>query len=540
MTDREWDTIRLPRTIVADQTAREALGGFTVADIGRLYRQTDDGSFWMLVDTTPTWLQVLTTTIPASQIQFTAPAVEPTHSPGLLYWYGGNLNLMTTSTGVVRQLGEEMHLLVRNATGSTIADGTAVYISGAIGNKTLIDLADKAAEETAHVVGLTTEELANNAEGYVTTYGIVHNQDTSSWVEGTELFLGDAGALTSTRPSPPDQVVTGGWVTYQHGSDGEILVNPRRRHQSTYPIGLREARPLVSSSSFADLYIWSWTDEKFPAITGQSNQTDWTVEAYRDTGQLKVFFRHDQDNQLHGDVQMPHEWAGTDVEFHLHTIPMASGTGNVYWSGAYAFVNPDAALPAAASWTAISQTQSVAPADQYVRQIVELATCTAPVSAKHSAILSFRLARLGDNPSDTYTTSKDHGTAAANLCIESYDVHYQRMLEGSMDEYDGRPILNHTRFLYEQSSGGVTYDNSGLFVQLDARSRGGNEVEFQLWDINEAAQKGSAVTTSSTSFVQLLIGPLTLADGLRDLRVRARYTGTADEPIVGRVRVLIK
>lgn len=42
----------------ADQTTREAAGGFVSGDVGKLALQEDDNSLWMLTATTPTWVQV--------------------------------------------------------------------------------------------------------------------------------------------------------------------------------------------------------------------------------------------------------------------------------------------------------------------------------------------------------------------------------------------------------------------------------------------------------------------------------------------------
>src|SRR5262245_14871670 len=42
----------------ANATARLAASGFAPADVGKLARQLDDNSLWMLTATTPTWLQV--------------------------------------------------------------------------------------------------------------------------------------------------------------------------------------------------------------------------------------------------------------------------------------------------------------------------------------------------------------------------------------------------------------------------------------------------------------------------------------------------
>ena len=42
----------------ADSTARIGASGFVTADVGKLCRQLDDNSLWMLTATTPTWMQV--------------------------------------------------------------------------------------------------------------------------------------------------------------------------------------------------------------------------------------------------------------------------------------------------------------------------------------------------------------------------------------------------------------------------------------------------------------------------------------------------
>lgn len=307
----------------------------------------------------------------------------------------------------------------------------------------------------------------------------------------------------------------------------------RRVLEDSRTFGAAEARPLASAATFADLEVWSWEDEKFPAITGQQQQIDWTIEGYRDTGQLKVFFRHDQQNQLHGDVQMAHHWAGTAASLHLHTIPMANGDGGARWVGAYHFGNLGAELPALASWTSIAVTQAIVAADQYDRKTVSIASCAPPSVPGHSDHISFKLTRDGDAAEDTYTTNKDHGTGAANLCLESYDVHYQRLLTGSFDLTSGRPVVNPARIWFEQVSGG-----GAVTVEALVRSVGGAEVEFQVWDVAAAAQQGSAVTTSSTSYTRIKFGPFTPADGVRELRIRGRYTGTAEEPVCVAARLL--
>ena len=57
----------------------------------------------------------------------------------------------------------DVTLTVLNDTGSTIALGKAVYISGASGSDPTIALADNSAASTMPAVGITKESIANNA-----------------------------------------------------------------------------------------------------------------------------------------------------------------------------------------------------------------------------------------------------------------------------------------------------------------------------------------------------------------------------------------
>ena len=117
-------------------------------------------------------------------------------------------------------------LEVRNTTGSTIAKGAAVYISGHSGTKILIDLADSDASGKYPAIGLAAGAIANNSDGEVTVYGELAGIDTSSYSVGDVLYLSStAGALTSTRPkSSADAVQNIGKVARAH-SNGIIIVS---------------------------------------------------------------------------------------------------------------------------------------------------------------------------------------------------------------------------------------------------------------------------------------------------------------------------
>jgi hypothetical protein len=149
-----------------------------------------------------------------------------------------SVNLDTTN-GVTLSLGTEQYIRVVNKTGSTITDGQVVYINSAQGNRPTATLAQANALSTSKVIGVATQNIANNAEGFITTSGEVHNYNTSGFTAGDVLYVSDttAGALTNTPPTTPNFVVSVG-VALNSTVSGAILV---KTHQ-----------PLASSSSLAD------------------------------------------------------------------------------------------------------------------------------------------------------------------------------------------------------------------------------------------------------------------------------------------------
>lgn len=135
-------------------------------------------------------------------------------------------------TGTVLQLGQEELIRARNNTGSTLANGVAVYITGATGNRPTIAAAD--ADTISHaetLIGLVTVTggIANNADGFVTTFGKVRELNTSAFAEGAVLYLSDgtAGTYSTTKPTAAgSSIVRVGFCVRSHVSLGEILVAP--------------------------------------------------------------------------------------------------------------------------------------------------------------------------------------------------------------------------------------------------------------------------------------------------------------------------
>jgi len=131
---------------------------------------------------------------------------------------GGNVNL---------QIGQELVIKTVNKTGSTISNGVPVYISGAQGSRPTIAPADADDPAKHHAVGVATEDIANNGSGYVTTFGLVRDVDTSAFTAGDELYLATtAGGFTNATPSYPAEPVHIGTVLFANAESGIISVIP--------------------------------------------------------------------------------------------------------------------------------------------------------------------------------------------------------------------------------------------------------------------------------------------------------------------------
>jgi hypothetical protein len=156
----------------------------------------------------------------------TNPSPTITHEEGHLHWSDedGTLNLNMPGGEVVLQIGQENLVKVANVTGTPIANGKVVYITGAQGQRPTVALADNTDPDMMHILGVATEEIVNS--GYVTTFGYVRGINTNAWSEGDKLYLSTNGDLINTHPvSSTTGVIVVGEVTKKHNSEGHILLS---------------------------------------------------------------------------------------------------------------------------------------------------------------------------------------------------------------------------------------------------------------------------------------------------------------------------
>jgi len=122
---------------------------------------------------------------------------------------------------------EKLLCVVRNQTGATLPKKTVVYISGASGNRPLVDKAQANSESTSSkVFGILQQDILHNGTGYCVVEGQLQNVDTSMFTEGQLLWLSPtvAGELTTTKPSAPNHMVFCGYVVRSHPTEGIVEV----------------------------------------------------------------------------------------------------------------------------------------------------------------------------------------------------------------------------------------------------------------------------------------------------------------------------
>ncbi len=128
-----------------------------------------------------------------------------------------------------------LKIKVQNATGSTIAKGSAVYVAGANGDNPLVALADADTEATSSkTLGLVIADIANGAQGYVVQYGPLTGVNTSAATIGQSVWLSStAGGWVYGAPPAARHGVYLGVVTRVHAESGVISV----KVQNGYELG---------------------------------------------------------------------------------------------------------------------------------------------------------------------------------------------------------------------------------------------------------------------------------------------------------------
>jgi hypothetical protein len=168
----------------------------------------------------------------------TTPTDIPT-TVGSMVWNDtdGTLDLKLKGGNVTLQVGQEQVLRVVNKTSTNVtlseANYQAVRVTGSQGQRLKVDLAQATNDLlSAETIGLVTENILNNQEGFITTSGLVRGINTTgslqseTWVDGDIVYLSPttAGNLTNIKPIAPNHLIIIGYVVSAHITQGTIFV----------------------------------------------------------------------------------------------------------------------------------------------------------------------------------------------------------------------------------------------------------------------------------------------------------------------------
>ena len=212
---------------------------------------------------------------------------------GRLKWNDtdGTLDLGLKGGNVTLQIGQEQVVRVVNKTGANLLESQYKVVrvrrsdeGGAQGQRLAIVLAQANNDaNSVDTLGLVTENINVNQEGFITTTGFVRGIDTrgtlqgETWNEGDVLYLSPttAGQVTNIKPQAPNHTVILGYVVYKQQNNGIIFV----KVDNGYEIDeLHNVRINTGSLAYGDLLMYSssvWINSKSLSgsysITGSLN-----------------------------------------------------------------------------------------------------------------------------------------------------------------------------------------------------------------------------------------------------------------------------
>jgi hypothetical protein len=181
-------------------------------------------------------------------------------SPGPIGSVAPNTGAFTTlsATGVATlphihgSLAGNLYIHVKNTSGGQLTRGTPVCIVGNVGDTDRVEVAAADFDDATKMpaVGLLEQTLANNGTGDAVIVGELTSANTGSYSLNQELFVGNNGALTTTRPTS-GEVQSVGTVSRVHASTGVIVVNMQGRRSPNEAFA--QANHTHAASAITDL-----------------------------------------------------------------------------------------------------------------------------------------------------------------------------------------------------------------------------------------------------------------------------------------------
>jgi hypothetical protein len=233
----------------------------------------------------------------AGQVEFDQ---TPTGTAGVavMRWNDadGTIDLGLKGGNVTLQLGQEQLVRVVNKTATNInlleANYQAVRVTGAQGQRLKVDLAQATNDVlSAETIGLVTETINNNQEGFITTSGLVRGINTTgslqgeTWADGDVVYLSSttAGRITNVKPSAPNHLVIIGYVVSAHATQGSIFVKVDNGYELNEIHNVAISTPLNNQSLVYETATTLWKNKALTtAEVADSSNKRYVTDAQRD------------------------------------------------------------------------------------------------------------------------------------------------------------------------------------------------------------------------------------------------------------------
>jgi len=217
----------------------------------------------------------------AGNIEFdNTPTNIPT-TAGSMYWNDtdGTTDLILKGGNVTLQVGQEQIIRVVNKTATNVnllqSNYQAVRVTGAQGQRLKVDLALATSDLlSAETIGLVTETINNNLEGFITTSGLVRGINTTgslqseTWIDGDVLYLSPtvAGNITKIKPVAPNHLVIIGYVIHAHINQGSIFVKVDNGYELDELHNVKITTPLNDQSLVYNSTLQVWENKTVSSI----------------------------------------------------------------------------------------------------------------------------------------------------------------------------------------------------------------------------------------------------------------------------------
>jgi hypothetical protein len=165
-------------------------------------------------------------------IDFNTTTPAPAIKVGRMHWNGGyTLNLEMTPN-VNQAIGESQYYYIKAS--AAITKGQLVMFDGAVGSSGVLKGKPSTGITNGQLImGVAAEDMANNAFGLVSSFGLVRGFNTTgapygeTWADGDILYFNPlfAGGLTKNLPqAPTPHVVVASVVNAGSGGSGSVFV----------------------------------------------------------------------------------------------------------------------------------------------------------------------------------------------------------------------------------------------------------------------------------------------------------------------------